>query len=141
MPGPPPKHPDTRRRRNASPTFRVLPASGRKGRAPKWPLADPPSAVQAARWRRLWKSPQATAWSDMGQIEESVAYYVLLESWSLSEDCPGAIRAEMRQMNDRLGLNPKAMRSLGWQVEDVSAEAAPSAKVAQIVDYRKLLGA
>lgn len=38
MPGPPPKHPDHRARRNATFAMTQLPAEGRKGRAPKWPL-------------------------------------------------------------------------------------------------------
>lgn len=38
MPGPPPKAPGQRRRRNAAPGTRGLPASGRSGRTPRWPL-------------------------------------------------------------------------------------------------------
>lgn len=38
MPGPPPKHPDQRARRNAAPGMTMLPAVGRRGRAPAWPL-------------------------------------------------------------------------------------------------------
>ncbi len=140
MPGPPPKHPDARRRRNASPTFRLLPFYGRKGRAPKWPLPEPPTETQLKRWRHLWRSPQATAWQDMGEIASTVAYYVLLESWSLNPDAASAIRAEARQLNDRLGLNPRAMRSLGWQIDSDAGEQASTPKVARIVDYRKRLG-
>lgn len=39
MPGPAPKHPDQRARRNATVAMTKLPQSGRKGRAPAWPLA------------------------------------------------------------------------------------------------------
>lgn len=38
MPGPAPKHPDHRARRNATVAMTKLPAEGRKGRAPAWPL-------------------------------------------------------------------------------------------------------
>lgn len=38
MPGPPPKHPDHRARRNATIAMTQLPAAGRPGAAPKWPL-------------------------------------------------------------------------------------------------------
>ena len=38
MSGPAPKHPDHRARRNATFAMTQLPAEGRKGRAPKWPL-------------------------------------------------------------------------------------------------------
>lgn len=38
MPGPAPKHPSERRRRNATVPMTQLPAEGRKGRTPAWPL-------------------------------------------------------------------------------------------------------
>lgn len=39
MPGPPPKHPSTRARRNDPKAgFRTLPEKGRSGKAPAWPL-------------------------------------------------------------------------------------------------------
>lgn len=40
MPGPAPKPPGTRARRNASPTIVYLPAGGRRGETPPWPLLD-----------------------------------------------------------------------------------------------------
>lgn len=40
MPGPAPKPPGTRARRNASPAIVYLPAGGRKGVTPPWPLLD-----------------------------------------------------------------------------------------------------
>ena len=40
MPGPPPKAPGTRARRNASPAVVYLPAGGRRGETPPWPLLD-----------------------------------------------------------------------------------------------------
>lgn len=38
MPGPAPKHPDRRARRNATVPMTQLPAGGRSGKTPKWPL-------------------------------------------------------------------------------------------------------
>lgn len=48
MPGPPPKHPSVRARRNKpNAGFRSLPAEGREGPAPEWPLqADVGRAAQ-----------------------------------------------------------------------------------------------
>lgn len=40
MPGPAPKPPGTRARRNAAPAVVYLPAGGRQGPPPAWPLAD-----------------------------------------------------------------------------------------------------
>lgn len=45
--GPPPKPDDQRRRRNATVAMTKLPAEGRKGPAPKWPLI--PDVVMSAR--------------------------------------------------------------------------------------------
>ena len=45
--GPPPKPDDQRRRRNAAVAMTRLPAEGRKGAAPKWPLI--PDVVMSAR--------------------------------------------------------------------------------------------
>lgn len=50
MPGPAPKHPSVRARRNdAKKDFTVLPAAGRKGKAPKWPLASDVTAIAEKR--------------------------------------------------------------------------------------------
>lgn len=47
--GPPPKRPEQRRRRNATVAMTQLPASGRKGKAPRWPLpADLRATTQLA---------------------------------------------------------------------------------------------
>lgn len=40
MPGPVPKHPTTRARRNATVPMTMLPAGGRMGTTPPWPLLD-----------------------------------------------------------------------------------------------------
>lgn len=47
MPGPPPKHPSQRRRRNATPALTQLPAEGRQGKTPTWPLG--PDIVTRAK--------------------------------------------------------------------------------------------
>lgn len=52
--GPPPKSADQRRRRNASVAMTRLPASGRLGEAPRWPLlADIVTTERLAAARRL----------------------------------------------------------------------------------------
>lgn len=44
--GPPPKPPGTRARRNAAPQTTSLPAKGRRGKAPDWPLPADAGAMQ-----------------------------------------------------------------------------------------------
>lgn len=126
MPGPAPKDPATRRRRNASVGKTVLPAGGRVGSVPSWPLA----VAEPAVWAELWSQPQAVFW-ERNMLARVVARYAMLLEASEVPDAKAALLGEVRQLEDRLGLNPKAMRSLLWEVssDEVSErrdESAPS---------------
>lgn len=114
MPGPAPKDPASRRRRNASVGKTMLPAGGRQGDAPAWPFStvDEPST-----WAELWATPQAAAWERLGWTR-TVARYAMLLLEVEQPEAKGTILAEVRQLEDRLGLNPKAMRSLLWEVTE-----------------------
>ena len=74
MPGPPPKDPAQRRRRNATPGFKLLPRTV-TAPAPDWPLSSPATYAEAELWQKLWRLPQAAEWRRM-QCEELVALYV-----------------------------------------------------------------
>jgi hypothetical protein len=122
MPGPPGKPASTRRRRNSQPGARILPAAGRQGNPPRWPLHRPASDEEAALWAELWATPQAHAWNDVAN-PRVVARYVL---WSVAAESdaaapPVALLAELRQLEDRLGLSPMAMTRLRWTIEQVSS--------------------
>lgn len=109
------------RRRNARPAFRRLPAAGRRGDPPPWPLGKPTTG-EAALWADLWASPQAVAWEDLGWVR-TVARYARIVLVAERRGKPNAaVMAEARQLEDRLGLNPKAMRSLGWDIVAMEAE-------------------
>lgn len=119
MPGPTP-NPDARRRNVRVGTVK-LPTEGRKGDPPTWPFAGevPPM------WSTLWAKPQAVMW-ERQQIVHVVARYCIL-LFDIDQ------AAEVRQLEDRLGLNPKAMRALLWEVAqdevaDARATAAAPAK-------------
>jgi hypothetical protein len=139
--GPAPKDPTSRRRRNVAVGKTLLPAEGRIGETPEWPLrtftditahllnedelGDGSKKIPLGRdaqrferrelevWERLWKSPQAVAWERAG-AHIDVAVYVRHLVQAEYGDMKAA--AEARQWSDRLGLNPKAMRSLLWEV-------------------------
>ncbi|MDO5099305.1 MAG: hypothetical protein Q4D85_11220 [Corynebacterium sp.] len=118
LPGPPPKK--NARRRNARPDWVTLPAEGRKGRAPKWPL----KGRSPAGWTALWRKPQAVMWERNGD-ELLVARYLqisnLVQENLSSGKVPTNALAEQRQLEDRLGLSPMAMKRLQWEIsEDVS---------------------
>lgn len=162
MPGPA-GNPNARRR-NARVGVVVLPAEGRKGPTPEWPLPDDPTltarieflteeiaeleereleqgklsradatkwarkrealraaehkleatrANEVAIWTELWTKPQAVEWERQGWLRE-VAQYVRWKSRAELGDLDAS--KEARMLSDRLGLNPKAMRALLWQV-------------------------
>ena len=112
MPGPAPKDPSSRRRRNVSVGKTLLPAGGRDGVVPAWPFSG---ASEPETWAELWGTPQSVAWERAGWTR-TVARYALLLSEVEVPDAKASILAEVRQLEDRLGLNPKAMRSLLWEV-------------------------
>lgn len=106
----------------------TLPAEGRKGDPPAWPL-EQVSSAELTLWRDLWTTPQAVAWERLGWTRV-VARYARLAL--LAEDMNKDALAEARQLEDKLGLTPKAMRLLLWVVaSDEVAEkrqASPGAR-------------
>jgi hypothetical protein len=139
VPGPPPAPEASRRRRNHTPAARLLPAAGRPGPPPPWPLqaaGDP----EAQLWAELWASPQAVAWADMGAgLARVVARYV---RWTVAAevgvpaDVATSALAELRQLEDRLGLTPMALARLRWDIvadptppEPQTAESPPPASM------------
>lgn len=91
-----------------------LPAEGRTGRAPAWPLQGRMRVGEKAAWDGLWHTPQAVAWERLGWTRVVARYcriMVLAEDGSNKD-----AMAEARQLEDRLGLTPKAMRLLLWTI-------------------------
>lgn len=129
MPGPPPKHPDQRRRRNAAPSLTQLPAEGRRGDPPEWPLPRP-TAAERSFWAEVWATPQAVAWERLGWVR-TVARYVRLAVQAEKPKASAAVCAEVRQMEDRLGLTPMSLLRLRWEIsadelaEERAARQAP----------------
>jgi hypothetical protein len=114
--GNPPKKDPVRRNARVGPL--KLPAEGRDGPPPKWPLPGKMRAGELAVWRDLWSTPQAVAWERF-RWARTVARYCRLEALlerDVKEPMSAEKLAEVRQLEDRLGLNPKAMRLLLWEV-------------------------
>jgi len=113
MPGPAPKPNPVRR--NARAGTMKLPAEGRQGDPPPWPLAGRTTAAERQAWAELWATPQAVAWEQMGWTRTVGRYCRLM----VAAEKPHAGRAELaeaRQLEDKLGLTPKAMRMLLWEI-------------------------
>jgi hypothetical protein len=112
-----PKHdpPSSNRRPRVGPV--LLPASGRSGPTPHWPLVGRIDPVVMIRWEQLWSTPQAVAWERMGTATAlMVARYCLMVVAAESPDSTAALLAQVVALEDRLGLSPKAMRMLLWQI-------------------------
>lgn len=138
MPGPAPTDPASRRRRNSSVGKTLLPAKGRVGETPAWPLRSTEPGV----WADLWSTPQAAAWERIGYTRVVARYALLLDIIESGEGAPAAaILGEVRQMEDRLGLNPKAMRSLLWEVaaDEVAEKREDNAVPTRTADKRAKL--
>lgn len=150
MPGPAPAA--QRRRRNAPtiPTTQ-LPASGRSADAPDVPVGYDLAVAGRAWWSWAWSTPQAAAWND-GDAYVAVRRASLEDDLATLErvdglDVDGVLRAEsmadvrfivgriaslatgrvalmreMRELDDRLGLTPKAMTALRWTIVDDGVE-------------------
>lgn len=158
MPGPLPKSSGQRRRVNA-PTIPTtnLPASGRVGPVPKPPRWVSLGPAGLAWWRWAWRTPQAVAWSAgheaalarRAELEDDVAALARVDGLDLSgvDDREGTERVvsalarlasgklsllkEMRELDDRFGLTPKAMAALRWTIV-TDEEKKPAAQPATV---------
>ena len=141
MPGPPPSR--NPRRRNLRPDWLQLPAGGREGDPPDWPMGRRPSRAVWARWCDLWATPQAFAWDQQGWgTRVVVARYCRKAQLAERDTATGTVMSEVRQLEDRLGLSPMAMRRLQWEIAERPAAQGDGdgAGVAHLDDYRDLYG-
>jgi len=113
-----------KRRPNATPGFRQLPWDGRQGDPPQWPLSDS-SPREVALWKKLWTLPQATMWEQM-RCEDTVALYTrayLVVADDITDD---KMLNQVRQLDSKLGLSPRALQDLRWEIESAPVDATPS---------------
>lgn len=122
------------RRRNARPDNTTLPASGYDGPIPEWPLAVPMDIGEEVAWQALWRTPQASAWDQMA-LERAVARYCRVLVASELPGATAAYLAEVRQMEDRLGLTAMSMLRLRWVVSTDEVGAARAAQVPAAVTH------
>ena len=111
------------KRTNARVGVVQLPAEGREGEPPPWPLPGRTLKAERDCWEMLWHTPQAVAWERLGWTR-TVARYCRVLVESEKRDAHPAVRTEARQLEDRLGLTPKSMRLLLWTVveDEVTAK-------------------
>lgn len=93
-----------------------LPAAGRKGQTPKWPLPDQ-LAGEAELWKRQWRRPQAVVWERNGQ-ELEVALFVRALVVSEGPKASAADRNVVQRKMADLGLTVPGMRANRWRIVD-----------------------
>ena len=132
--GPAPDPMALRRERDAG-EWTVLPAEGRLGKAPEWPLAGR-SAREMDLWDLLWAKPQALMWERLGQ-ELEVALFVRNLAVVEQPGAPINLGTLVRQQQDSLGLTTPGLRANRWRItrdevaerrQDTPAAARPSSR-------------
>lgn len=167
MPGPLPNSKARRRNAPTIPTTE-LPAGGRVGRSPNPPKRIELGDAGKEWWSWAWHTPQAAAWDGGGfdeviarraVIEDDLAALAAVESLdalqAIAADESGELRQlvgalaglvtgklslmrEARELDDRLGLSPKALAALRWQiVEPIEAGADDSDDIEDEVGKRR----
>lgn len=167
MPRGPVPNPQARRRNQPTIAETVLPAGGRDGAVPESPLdlgdagarwwAWAWSTPQATKWdegslyfvaRRAVLEDHAAALQFSDELDLADLFAVddkdaqAQVEWALgllrrSATGEVALMKEMRELDNRLGLNPKAMADLRWTVAIDSSAAAPAGN-AQSAEVRTL---
>lgn len=113
--GPAPDPHALRRDRDAKDWVK-LPAEGRVGDAPEWPVELPtPSVAEISMWTRLWTLPQALIWeADRGH--DMVALYVRTYIDSVQKDAPAARTTQAKQLAEALLLTTPALHAARYTI-------------------------
>ena len=117
--GPPPDPMALRQDRKGSAEWVTLPADGRAGDPPAWPLAGE-SEREVVLWQTLWAMPQAVMWEAMRQDLE-VALYVRDLALFEQPGAPVNLGTLVRQQADALGLTIPGLRVNRWKIGQPAA--------------------
>lgn len=125
--GPPPD-PKSERSEKLGRRFGKLPRLGYTGRVPAWPLSKA-SARERQRWKAVWRTPQAAAWSTEPWRHDAVAMFVRCAVRAEEPDAPAAIVTAMLRLRDEIGLTPAGLRLNEWEIEE-----APGSRTGEPVE-------
>ena len=114
-----PAKPDGEKRNRHAPAHESveLPAAGRTDPVPKPHRLLRHDAHD--QWEAMWRLPEAAMWrdSDIPTLTRLVSLQVDPEAWRDSK-----LLAEMRQLEDRFGMNPYARRQMRWVIAEPEDE-------------------
>jgi hypothetical protein len=136
--GPPPDPNALRRDRDGS-DWIDLPAAGRAGDPPAWPLSRR-TKRELAVWEGEWKRPQAVIWEARSQ-ELEVALYVRAVVVSERPRASAADRAVVLRFMEDLGLSQSGLARNRWRIVDGTARPEPRRPrgAGDVVDIRERL--
>lgn len=117
--GPAPDPNALRRNRNDDSEWVTLPADGRPGPPPEWPLLEH-SDREMDLWFELWGKPQAVMWEHLGLIHE-VALLVRRMTEAELPGSPANLSTLVKQLSEDLGLTVAGMRTNRWVISDQPA--------------------
>ena len=113
--GPPPDPNALRRDRPADQAgWTSLPAEGRAGEPPVWPLLQQ-TVREETLWRDMWARPQAVMWDRLGQQIE-VAMFVRKLGEAELPKASVELQKVVRQYLDSLGLSVQGMLRNRWKI-------------------------
>jgi hypothetical protein len=114
----------------------TLPAEGRSGKAPEWPLT-PQSDREVQLWDKLWARSQAVMWERLDQGIE-VAMFVRKLAEAEQPKASVELQKVVRQYLDSLGLSVQGMLRNRWRLsEGPVGEQPASASAARKTPARK----
>lgn len=130
--GPAPDPTALRRERDAG-EWTILPAEGREGAPPDWPLTEA-NEREAELWSVLWRKPQALMWERFGQ-EVEVALYARRLAEAEEPKSFVNLSTLVRQMSDSLGLTTPGMRANRWRIDrSDSSDVGPAKPVPAVTN-------
>ena len=135
--GPPPDPAALRRDRNDDAGWIHLPAAGRLGDPPPWPLTRP-TAREMQLWAQEWARPQAIMWERNGQALE-VAMYVRTVKDAERAKASVAARTLVRQQQETLGISLPGLHRNRWIIDQEQAPAGQRVAAARSSDVRARL--
>lgn len=100
--------------------WRMLPAAGRPGDPPEWPLTEATDREWSV-WCELWGRPQAVVWEELGQAIE-VALFVRTLAEAERPDSRTDVKKVVRTYLDSLGLSVQGMLRNRWKIVAAAAD-------------------
>lgn len=110
-------------------SWSTLPAAGREGKPPRWPLLDC-TVREDALWKELWARPQAVMWERLDQRFE-VAMFVRMLARAEQPGSSIELQKVVRQYLDSLGLSVQGMLRNRWRIVGDTSETAAAGEQKQ----------